>query len=309
MELRSVHVVRHGFTLIELLVVIAIVALLIGLLIPALGMARGVARQVVCQSNQRQVFLVIGYYANDFKDYHHGKRQNYGLRFKRLNPAGPYEPANLKLLRPYIPDFSSDGGPPDEAYWGSIYDSYFDIKIDPTWYTARMPWAGENNPPFPGWKMWRCAAAQSMDPYPDGTNFNPDHHYQTYGFNGVDDRRDPSTGKIAMTWWRRIFVPQYGRIISRPSKITDIHNPSAMIMFQDAFEHMIDANGDTLNDMSQYNPDVDQGDPRFRDWQKEYFRHVGGCNTMWGDGHNKAIGKVDMNDSLPWYTGIHVRPN
>ena len=119
-----------------------------------------------------------------------------------------------------------------------------------------------------------------MDPYPDGTNFNPDHHYQTYGFNGIDDRTDPSTNKPAITWWRRQFVPQYGRNISRPNKLTDVPHPWNIIMFQDAFEHMLDANGDTLNDLSQYNPDVNDGDIRYRNWQKEYFRHNGGCNTM-----------------------------
>jgi prepilin-type processing-associated H-X9-DG protein len=62
--------------------------------------------------------------------------------------------------------------------------------------------------------------------------------------------------------------------------------------------------GDTLNDLTQYNPDIDNGDPHFRDWTKEYFRHNAGCNATWGDGHVKAMGKVDINGSLPWYTGL-----
>jgi len=305
--------VRHAFTLIELLVVIAIIAMLIGLLIPGIGMARGAARQIVCLSNQREIFAAIGAYAQDNKDQHHAKRQNYGARFLRINGNGAYESGNLRILRPYVIDFSSDGPTRDYAYWGSLYDTYFNISIDPAWYTARMPWPSDTAPPFAGWKVWRCPSARGMDPYPysdavsGGTKFDPDHLYQTYGFNGVDDRRDPSTNRPAMTWWRQTYAPEYRRMISKPTRMTDIAQPFALIMFQDAFEHMIDSNGDTLNNLDQYNPNDDRNEPEFKNWKKEYFRHNTGCNTMWGDGHARSIGKVDMNDSLPWYTGLSVR--
>jgi prepilin-type N-terminal cleavage/methylation domain-containing protein len=55
-----------GFTLVELLVVIAIIGLLISILLPSLSGARERGRRVVCLSNQRQLFLSITYYAEDF---------------------------------------------------------------------------------------------------------------------------------------------------------------------------------------------------------------------------------------------------
>jgi|GEM_PF-852055 len=294
----------RAFTLIELLVVIALIALLIGILLPALGKARNSGRQIVCANNQKQIHAAIFQYTLDFKDYHHAKRLNWGLRFERISAGGPYESTNLRLLRPYSPNFTSDGADTDRAYWGAIYDPYFNITIDPAWYTARMPWPSMTSPPFAGWKMWRCPSAQLMDPFPDGTTFNPDHLYQSYGFNGVDDRLDPGTGKIAMTWWRKVRSGQYNRVLSTPTKTADITQPSALILFQDAFEHMLDANGDTLNDLTQYNPELDAADPRFKEWQKEYFRHNTGCNTAWGDGHVRSVGKAENNTALPLYTGL-----
>ncbi len=57
-----------SFTLMELLVVVAIIALLASLLLPALSKARAKVRGVVCRSNQRQLALAVGLYADDWKE-------------------------------------------------------------------------------------------------------------------------------------------------------------------------------------------------------------------------------------------------
>ncbi len=286
----QVHYARRGasaFTLIELLVVIAIIAIMVGILLPTIGQARKLARQAACSSQQSNIFKIVSLYTNDYKDYHHSQRNNYGARFLRINPSGSYDYNNLRAIR------ATD----QFAYWGTIYDPYFDVEIEESWYVGRLPLTK-----FPGWQVWRCPDAQLMDPYPDGTVFDPDHLYQTYCFNGVDDRIDPGTGRVAMTWFRRI--QRGNQSVTKVTPVSQIQFPDKLIMFQDGFEHMIDANGDTLNDLTQY----DQSGVAYADWEREYFRHNAGCNTTWGDGHIKQISGPEWNTSLPWYTGIYTNP-
>jgi prepilin-type N-terminal cleavage/methylation domain-containing protein len=56
---------QNGFTLIELLVVIAIIALLMAILMPALNKVRQQAITLKCQTNLKQIGMMLATYIND----------------------------------------------------------------------------------------------------------------------------------------------------------------------------------------------------------------------------------------------------
>jgi prepilin-type N-terminal cleavage/methylation domain-containing protein/prepilin-type processing-associated H-X9-DG protein len=95
-----------GFTLIELLVVIAVIALLISLLIPALGKAREAGRAVVCLSNQRQIGLGCGLYAEAQKEYI--PRESGSCEQWPGHPTQPLNPQWAYVLRPYLDEASTE---------------------------------------------------------------------------------------------------------------------------------------------------------------------------------------------------------
>lgn len=95
---------RYGFTLIELLVVIAIIALLLGILMPALQAVKRRAHAAVCLSNQKQIGLAAGLYANDHSDWiPRGDENGEMIWFQRFLPyVGRNENlVDLKQLKVY----------------------------------------------------------------------------------------------------------------------------------------------------------------------------------------------------------------
>ncbi len=60
---------KAGFTLVELLVVLMIMAVLMALIMPALARARQRGAQVVCESNLRQIGMLLMLYMNENKGW------------------------------------------------------------------------------------------------------------------------------------------------------------------------------------------------------------------------------------------------
>jgi prepilin-type N-terminal cleavage/methylation domain-containing protein len=83
---------KKGFALVELLVVVGIVLVLISLLLPAIAVLRQEARRRVCQSELRQLSIVVSLYCND-------NNGRFPFPYK-ARPDGNWETSNGLVLSP-----------------------------------------------------------------------------------------------------------------------------------------------------------------------------------------------------------------
>ncbi len=283
--------------------VIAIIALLVGLLLPALSGARVSARTVTCGSQQRQVAVAIGSYANSAKDYWHAVWDNDALRFRPLFAGRNY------LLKPFTVD-AQRNLQETQAYWASLYDELLGVQVSPEMYETT---GGIGDRTYlAGWEQTRCPEAKfTLKAFRNNGALAHDPYtlYSTYCFNGVTPGFDNVPSTVTRTFFER--TPSGGR---RPRPLGQIQFPSSIIMFQDGSEVVIDGNGDTLVQLNQWDGEPP---PDNVQWEKEYFRHAGACSVTWADGHVSIITRADAaakraqlqsvwgavsGVALPWYS-------
>jgi len=256
----------RGFTLIELLVVIAIIAILAALLLPALSRAKKAARSTACKSNMRQIQLGIVLYQSD----NEGRGQPHRNWMRWIKDGGDFaNPKSFDQSQMISPSHAN-------AYWGVAYS----------------PYVGNNR------KVFFCPEARSVDdqyngpPNNDG-RFKDGHIYITYGFNGFYQTSDRRALGMDMAMFE-------GKITAGPTsrgrRSESIRYPSTTIMFQDAWEAMLDGESDTPLNLAQW--------AAWPDRLQEYYRHGNDRgNIMWADGHASETRRGGTHWKLDWYVG------
>lgn len=181
------------------------------------------------------------------------------------------------------------------AYWGIAYMPYIS-RLDPSAFRSGVGSLATENALGQSRSLFRCPSNRYMDIDP---GYSDVEMAATYGLN-----------------WFVAHEPGDLGVILRGRNTTKIRDTANFIVAQDAFEHLLEGNGDLLTNI-RVNPDLTQYavDPinitqyryvaRAPIAVKEYYRHNKWCNVLWLDGHVSGVYESDgKNVPIEWYTGV-----
>ena len=144
----------------------------------------------------------------------------------------------------------------------------------------------------PNWGLWEKPLGTPLDPgHPDGYWGIP---YAAYLGNERDVFRCPNAmlmwAGAGYTDWENQPEVTYGLSVYTSNKLipTKFRDAAGTILCHDAYEHLLDGNGDML--YARPGDDINLTQWRHvRGALQEYFRHLDKCNVLWLDGHVSAI--------------------
>ena len=256
---------RHGraFTLVELLIVIGICILLLGLLLPALRAAREQANAVVCSAHLRQIGAAMLSYSHQYNDCLFPMR-DYGRWKNQNNPA--------KMIDPHDP----------EAYWGVAYAKYGGVSKEAFFCpSARDVASGDTDGDFIAGNVYTCYGLNGYGG--EWSGFSSNQRQTLFG--------NPNFCGLFM----KVSSSGNDQWVGRP--ISYIRNPSQFFIAQDAYEQVLDGNGDTFDNWYQWAPPNFHFDENF-----EWLRHFNAGNILFADWHVETLNRQAQSDNR-YYTG------
>lgn len=264
---------RSGFTLIELLVVIAIIAILAAILFPVFAQAREKARQTTCLSNEKQMGTAMMMYVQDFDE-----------QFPMLQY---YDQNGLPVIwssaiYPYVKN-----GESSNVVNGTTY-----------YYGLGGVW---RCPSFPSEQTAQYGISQIIARNGSGTwqaNNTPNYQIITVGLADIDSPAE----KVMILEKGEAYVSPEGVSYAQPLFDPAQWNWAGWMGFTNGqptspeqhleLKYDVDANGK----LEYANYGVSPANmPR--------FRHAKTCNTVFLDGHVKAVPR----GQLSWYKNIYIK--
>lgn len=284
--------VRRGFSLMELLVVVAIIALLVAVLLPALHRARALSKQSVCTSNLQQMGVAMNEYIVQYREWIPGSPNTTGWR-SYSDAQTPGVPDGYKT-RYMIPDAQTENRPVTQVY---------------DWATPLMKLMSRQN-------MWladqqketrkgifQCPAVLPLDVYSDFTKgYQEAPSYLTclyflVSIPGGDDV--PAFGyKKPESCYLPAYKPRVDRIGPPATKIyladgTRIRRPQMKY-------------DDVMNGYSDYGAWRNRPDNVLQAYRTQElldltYRHPGGIDALFFDGHVASLSETDSRKPAYWF--------
>ena len=243
---------RLGFTLTELLVVIGMIALLVALILYVMSSMRESARQLQCSNNQKQIGQLFLSYCFD----------NENRPYQWMNRRSWLDPNNPRAM--IAPDHGC-------AHWGVAYAEYGGLSLEDA-----IP-------------LFTCPSCITVDADPYGCSANTLTPYDkgigiSYGLNAWGGFNGEA---FCQMWFGSNRTAFYDMNTDKGASISVQQKPAETIVTHDAFETLLDGNGDTLDTVTQV--DIYGTDEAYD--IDEYVRHGGGtkCVVLWQDGHVDSI--------------------
>lgn len=266
----------QGFTLIELLVVIAIIAILAAILFPVFQSVRENARAITCASNEKQMGLAITQYIQDADEHY---------------PQNQYRDANNVVhdwqdsIYPYVKSGDNTNG----TATAPVHNG-----IGGVWKC----------PDFPSNQVSEYGVSDAICPADKATARDGDNP-QTYTVS--DAQIDEPASKVlvaekgqgAVTGGSAFDTYEYDWVNYMINGGTE---DNSLILNQTPTQKDMDNNYDRDQPLgSTTDTTVEPGPPTF-----PRYRHHGGTNCLFADGHVKAMRKGQLS-GLGWYKYIYIK--
>jgi len=313
MPMKTRETRRDAFTLIELLVVISIIALLVGILLPALGAARKSAQSAVCLGHQRSMGQGIAIYASENRDWLAGPYTS-GMRPSATGEITPRDGATSPVQNTdwISPSLGDSLGLPSDREDRIVAIANDELSCPSNDVTTLGGFAGSQ-------KYQSYSATLGFHHLNAADNpYMPNLATEIFvenplGYRPRLDRVGPPSNKVAAMDGAR-FVDNWGAAegVERTTSYNDFAKQIRGGNYMEFGPRVAYENGPWEYENSN------NGDVPLSSSLSLGFRHSGGINTVYFDGHGAsmkaseahATGGITLENLQPWFpTGAIVGGN